>query len=214
MPSRLGAIVLLVVWIAQLVSVAPMTGAGVGFFESTAWMQVEDWRVLIVYQAQRLALGQRCRRGRGRRRCIRRIRQRRRRLRQGVIVWRRLKPVLEELVAAEMGCQAGGVSGFRLPVQVVVVTPDYSQTVCPECSGPTKCKRSYYIHPQDIHLEQPTVLQVYREVRECRDERCKARIAPELDFVTRENASPHGLSRKPSPRSPRTVCRWSACGNA
>jgi transposase-like protein len=97
-----------------------------------------------------------------------------------------LKPVLEELVEEELGAQTSNVSGFRLPVQVVLVTPDYSQTVCPDCGGPTKCKRSYHIHPQDINLEQPTVLQVYREVRECCDRKCKARIAPELDFVEKE----------------------------
>jgi hypothetical protein len=110
----------------------------------------------------------------------------RRRLRQDEVVWRRLKPVLEELVTAETEAQSGSVSGFSLPVQVVVVTPDYSQTVCPDCGGPTKCKRSYYIHPQDINLEQPTVLQVYRQVRECCDPACKGRIAPELDFVEKE----------------------------
>jgi transposase-like protein len=152
----------------------------------TVWVQVENWRVLIFHQAQQLALGQRCRRGQGRRRRVRRIRRRRRWLRQGIIVWHRLKPVLEELVTTEIESQVGSVSGFRLPVQVVVVTPDYSQTPCPDCGGPTKCKRSYYIHPQDINLEQPTVLQVYREVRQCCDEGCKARIAPELDFVEKE----------------------------
>jgi len=183
MPSRLGTIVLLVVWVAQVVCVSPMVGAEGGLFGSTAWVQVEDWRVVVVYQAQQLALRQRCGRGRGRRRCIRRIRRRRRRLRQGFIVWRRLKPVLEELVREELGAQAGSIAGLCLPVQVVVVTPDYSQTVCPDCGGPTKCKHSYYIHPQEIDLEQPTVLQVYREVRECCDPMCKGRLAPELDFV-------------------------------
>jgi transposase len=98
-------------------------------------------------------------------------------------VWRRLKPVLEELVKEETEAQIGGISSFRLPVQVKVVTPDYSQTRCPDCDGPTECKRSYYIHPQDIHLEQPTMLQVYREVRECCAESCGKRIAPALDFI-------------------------------
>jgi transposase-like protein len=190
MPDRLGTIVLLVVWIAQVACAAPMTGAGTGFFESTAWVQVEGWRVLVVHQAQRLALGQRCGRGRrtayASRRRLRRVRRHRRRLRQGVMVWERLKPVLEELVKEETEVLTGSVSDFRLPVQVVLVTPDYSQTVCPDCGGPTRRKRSYYIHPQDINLEQPTVLQVYREVRECRDRKCKARIAPELDFVEKE----------------------------
>ena len=172
MPSRLGIIVLLVVWIAQVVCVAPMAEADPGFCGLTAWVQVEDWRVLIAYQAPRLALGQRCGRGRGRRRRVRRIRWRRRRLRQGVIVWHRLKPVLEELVKDELGDQTDSVSGFRLPVQVVVVTPDYSQTLCTNCGGPTKCKRSYYSHPQEINLEQSTILQVYREVRECRNATC------------------------------------------
>jgi len=101
--------------------------------------------------------------------------------------------VLEELVREETTCltskavereaKSDGLSGFHLSVQIVVVTPDYSQTRCPNCGGPTKCKRSYYIHPQDIDLERPTILQVYREVRECCDPTCKGRIAPELDFV-------------------------------
>jgi transposase-like protein len=190
MPGRLGIIVLLVVWIAQVAYAAPMTGGEAGSFESTAWVQMEDWEVLVAYQARQLTLGQRGRRGRrpacADRRRLRRVRRHRQRLRQGVMVWRRLKSVLEELVKAEVGSLAGDVSGFRLPVQVVLVTPDYTHTPCPDCGGPTKCKRSYYIHPQDINLEQPTVLQVYREVRECRDRKCKARITPELDFIEKE----------------------------
>jgi hypothetical protein len=104
-----------------------------------------------------------------------------------------LKPVLEELVREEAVRQTGGtvsrkvkggrLSGFHLPVQVVVIKPDYSQTRCPECGGPTKCKRSCYSHPQDIDLERPTVLPVYRKVRECCAENCKWSKAPELDFV-------------------------------
>ncbi|MBN1427313.1 MAG: transposase, partial [Anaerolineae bacterium] len=47
----------------------------------------------------------------------------------------------------------------------------------------TRCHHSYYIHPQDIDLARPTVLQVYREVRECCNTDCWARITPELDFV-------------------------------
>ena len=173
-----------------MASVAPLEEAGAGEPRCTALVQVEDGRALVVYQVQRLALGQRCGRRRGGRRLIRRIKRRRR---LPVAVWHRLKPVLEELVREEtvrqtggaVGREAksGGLSGFHLPVQVVVVTPDYSQTPCSDCGGPTKCKRSYYIHPQDIDLEQPTILQVYREVRECCDPTCKGRIAPELDFV-------------------------------
>jgi transposase-like protein len=102
---------------------------------------------------------------------------------QEVIVWRRLKPVLEDLIREKPGDQTESISRFHLPVQVVVVTPDYSQTLCAECGGPTKCKRSYYSHPQDINLEHPTVLQIYREVRECCDKSCQARITPKLDFV-------------------------------
>lgn len=186
MSSRLGTIISLVVWITQVACVAPMAEVDPGCCGVTVWVQVENWRMLIFQQTQQLALGQRCRRGRGRRRRVRRVKRRRRRLRQGIIVWHRLKPVLEELVTTEIESQVGNVSGFRLPVQVVVVTPDYSQTRCPDCGGATKCNRSYYIHPQDINLEQPTVLQVYREVRQCCDEDCKARIAPELDFVEKE----------------------------
>lgn len=183
MSSRLGTIVLLVVWIVQVIGVAPVAEADLGFCGFMAWVQVENWRGLIAHQVQPLALGQRYRERRGRRQRVRRIRRRRYRQEQEVIAWHRLKPVLEELIKEESGDQTDSVSGFRLPVQVVVVTPDYSQTLCADCGGPTKCRRSYYSHPQDINLEQPTVLQVYREVRECRDKSCKARVTPKLDFV-------------------------------
>jgi hypothetical protein len=201
MLGRLGTIILLVVWIGQMGSVAPMAGAGGGGARPalsevegcTAWVQVEDWRAWVVYQIEQLALRQRCGRRRGRRRRIRRIRRRRRWRRRSIVVWHRLKPVLEALVREETvreasvlvgtNTQAGRISDFRLPMQVVVVTPDYSQTKCPDCGGATKCKHSYYSHPQDIDLERPTVLQVYREVRECRNENCKWRKAPELEFV-------------------------------
>jgi transposase-like protein len=151
------------------------------------WVQTEDWRAFVVYQAQRSVLEQYWGQKRRRRRPIRRSRHRRRK--RLVVVWRRLKSVLEELVREEAVYQAGGavggdeLCGFHVPVQVVVLTPDYSQTVCPDCGGPTKCKRSYYIHPQDIALEQPTILQVYRQVRECCDPSCEGRIAPELAFI-------------------------------
>jgi hypothetical protein len=186
MSSRLGTIVLLVVWIAQVACVAPVAEAALVSCGLMAWVQVENWQVLIAHQGQQLALRQQCGQRRGRYRRVRRIRRRRRRLQRDVIVWRRLKPVLEELIKEEPGDQADSVSDFRLPVQVVVVTPNYGHTPCPDCGGPTKRKRSYYSHPQDINLEQPTVLQVYREVRECCDRRCQGRIAPELDFVEKE----------------------------
>jgi len=211
MLGRLGTIILLVVWIGQIARVASSAegvaddlrsalptrharGASPSEAEGCmAWVQVEDGRAWVVYQAHRLVLGQ-CRgRRRGRRRPIRRFRRRRRRGRRRVAAWRRLEPVLEEWVREERVCQTGGAaekeaksggwSAFHLPVQIVVVTPDYSQTKCPDCGGPTKCQRSYYIHPQDIDLERPTVLQVYRKVRECCDPTCEGRIAPELDFV-------------------------------
>ena len=185
MPSRLGTIVLLVAWIAQVICVAPMAEAAPGCCGFTAWVQVENWQVLIAHQGQQLALRQRCGQGRGKRQRVWRVR-RRRRLRQELIVWRELRPVLEELVKEELETQAGSGSGFRLPVQVVVVTPDYSQTVCQDCGGPTKCQHSYHSHPQDINLEQPTILQVYREVRECCDATCGACFTPELDFVAKK----------------------------
>jgi hypothetical protein len=63
-----------------------------------------------------------------------------------VSVWRRLKPMLEELVREEAVRQTSRAvskevkddvqSGFHLPVQVVV-KPDYGQTPCPDCGGPT-----------------------------------------------------------------------------
>ena len=213
MLGRLETIVLLVVWIGQMSGAAPSGEAvasdprptlrltpllgissAAGAFPAegcTAWVQMEDWRALIIYQAQQPVLEQYWGQKRRRRRPIRRTRRRRRwRL---VVVSRRLKPVLEDLVRKEVVYQTRGeacretksdeLSSFHLPVQVMVVRPDYSQTKCPDCGGPTKCKRSYYIHPQDIDLEQPAVLQVYREVRECCDPTCKGRIAPELDFV-------------------------------
>jgi transposase-like protein len=186
MSSRLGTIILLVVWIVQVICVAPVAEAALVSCGFTVWVQVESWEVLIAYQTQQLALGQRCGRGRGGRRRVRRIRRRRRRLQQEMIVWRRLKPALEELVKGEQRDQTDGVSSLRLPVQIVVVTPDYSQTLCPDCGGPTKCKRTYHCHPQDINLEQPTVLQVYREVRECCDATCGTRFTPELDFVAKK----------------------------
>jgi transposase-like protein len=185
MPSRLGTIVLLVTWIVQVICVPPVAGATPDSCGFTALIQVENWEVLIAYQVRQLALGQRCGQGQGRRRCVRRIRRRRPRLQQEVIVWHRLKPVLEEVVKGELD-RTDSVSSFRLPVQIVVVTPDYDQTLCPDCGGPTKCKRSYHSHPQDINLEQPTILQVHREVRQCCDATCETCFTPELDFVAKE----------------------------
>jgi transposase-like protein len=165
----------------------------VGMFGVTVWVQVEDWRARVADQVQRLALGQRSGRRRGKQRRIQRIRRRRRRWRQVIVVWRRLKPVSEELVKEEIvgetseleetKAQAGRITDFCLPMQIVVVTPDYGQTKCPDCGEATTYKHSYYSHPQDIDLERPTVLQVYREVRECCNENCKWSGAPELDFV-------------------------------
>ncbi|MBN1428414.1 MAG: hypothetical protein JXB07_08515, partial [Anaerolineae bacterium] len=74
-----------------------------------------------------------------------------------------MKPALKELVeAAVEETEPGNLSNFRLSMQIVVVIPDYSRTLCPICGGPTRCHHSYYIHPQDIDLARPTVLQVYR----------------------------------------------------
>lgn len=161
----------------------------------TAWLG-EEWRaILAAMRDQARQLAWECCHGPGRRkprkrRCIRWVRRRRRRRRwlAEAVAWRRLKPVVEEIVqevisSEETEAEPGGIPGFRLAVQIVVVTPDYSQTLCPTCGGPTKNKRSYYIHPQDINLDQPTILQVYREVRQCLDPACKERLAPELDFV-------------------------------
>ena len=187
--SRLGTTILLVAWIGQVVCIAPV--AEVDGSRSTAWVQGEDWQGLVTYQAQKLALGQRRGRRRRRRRCIRRIR--RRRLLLGVATWHRLQPLLEELVreeatgqadtSVEAEVQSSELSGFRLPVQIVVITPDYSQTKCPDCGGTTEYQHSYYSHPQDIDLERPTILQVYREVRICGNPTCEWSGAPELDFV-------------------------------
>ena len=192
MIGRLGTIILLVVYIGQVGCVTPMERSEVGVFVVMVWVQVEDVRAQVADQVQRLALGQRSGRRRGKQRRIRRIRRRWRRQRQ-VIVWRRLKTVSEELVKEEIvretseleetKAQGEGITDFRLPLQIVVVTPDYSQTKCPNCGETTKCKRSYYSHPQDIDLERPTVLQVYREVRQCCNENCEWSGAPELDFV-------------------------------
>jgi len=157
-----------------------------------AWLSGEWGAILaaIHAQARQPALGSRHGQGRRKQRCIRRVRRRRRRHGRlpAAVAWRQLKPVLEEIVqeassAVETEAEPGGLSSFRLPVQIVVVTPDYSQTLCTVCGGPTKCKRSYYSHPQDINLDRPTILQVYREVRECLDPACKERFAPALDFV-------------------------------
>jgi len=185
MLNRLGTIILVVVLIGQVGSITPTVGVGGSEFRSTAWMQREDWRAWVAYQVRRLALEQRSGGRRRRRRCIRRV-KRRRRL---AVVWYRLKPAMEEVVKEEIVKETSvlvktkAISDFGLPMQVVVVTPDYSQTVCPDCGSATKCKHSYYSHPQDIDLERPTVLQVYREVRECCNENCEWSEAPELDFV-------------------------------
>lgn len=159
----------------------------------TVWLSGE-WQVLLAAiraQARQPALERG--HGQGRRKKRRRIQRGRRRRRRhrrlpSVVAWRQLKPVLEEMAreassSVETEAESDGVTSFRLAVQVVVVTPDYTQTLCTTCGGPTKYKRSYHNHPQDINLEQPTILQVYREVRECRDPACKKRFAPELDFV-------------------------------
>ncbi len=184
--SRLGTIILLIVWIGQVGSVAPTIGVEGNESRYTARMQMEDWRAWVACQVRRLVLKQ----GGGRRRRRRRGKRRRRRR---AVVWYRLKPAIEELVEEKMERETSvlvetkargeGINDFRLPMQVVVVTPDYSQTVCPDCGSASKCKRSYYNHPQDIDLERPTILQVYREVRECCNENCEWRGAPELDFV-------------------------------
>jgi len=193
MLNRLGTIILLVVWIGQVGSVVPTVGVGGSEFRNTARMQMEDWRAWVAYQVRRLALKQR---GSGRRRRRRRIRRVKRRRRRRVVVWYRLKAAIEELVEEEIvretsvlvetKAQGESISDFRLPMQVVVVTPDYSQAVCPDCGSATKYKHSYYSHPQDIDLERPTVLQVYREVRECCNENCEWSGAPELDFVEKK----------------------------
>jgi len=172
-------------WLAR-----PLTG------QPTAWLD-EAWRVILVairVQARQLAVE--CRRDRGgrqgggKRRGKKKGRRGRRRSRRPgvVVVWRPLASELREVVQearrpTDTAVEPQAGSDFRLAVQMVVVTPDYSQTLCRACGGPTKCKRAYYIHPQDINLEQPTLLQVYREVRECLDPECKARFAPELNFV-------------------------------
>lgn len=165
---------------------APLTGS------PTAWLG-KEWRVVLAairVQARQPALE--CRHGQGRRkrRHIRWVRRRRRHHRwlPAAVAWRQLKPVLQEVVReasslVETEAEPDGVTSLRLPVQVVVVTPDYGQTLCTACGGPTKRKRFYYAHPQDINLERPTILQVYREVRECLDPACGERFAPELDFV-------------------------------
>ena len=156
----------------------------------TAWPSGE-WRAILAViraQAHQPALGSRHGQGRRKRRRIRRARRRcqRHRWLRSAVAWRELKPVLEEVVReasplVETEAKPGGVTSLRLAVQIVVVTPDYDQTLCTTCGGPTKYHHSYYNHPQDINLEQPTILQVYREVRECLD--CGKWLAPELDFV-------------------------------
>ena len=188
-----SAMVYGVVQIGQLVALgyspwlpAPLMGL------PTAWLSGE-WRTILAtigIQARQPALERGHGQGRRKRRRIRRARRRRYRHRwlPSAVAWRQLKPVLEEVVREaspllETEAEPGGVTSLRLPVQIVVVTPDYSQTLCTTCGGPTKYHRSYYSHPQDINLKQSTILQVYREVRKCLDPACKECFAPELDFV-------------------------------
>jgi transposase len=160
------------------------SGAPVG----EPYSRVEEWwAVLAEAEKQSCLLA-------GRRPCKRgdkqRVKRRGWRARKWLVrlAWRQLKPMLREVVkelvtVEQLGTEPKGSAAFCQPMQIVVVTPDYSQTRCEICGGATKCKHSYYSHPQDINLEQPTVLQVYREVRECLDSTCKGRIVPELDFV-------------------------------
>jgi transposase len=158
----------------------------------TAWPSGE-WRAILAVirvQAHQPAPGSRHGQGRRKRRRIRRVRRRRQRHRRlpSAVAWRQLKPVLEEMAreassSVETEAEPAGVTSLRLAVQIVVVTPDYDQTLCTTCGGPTQYHHSYYNHPQDINLEQPTILQLYREVRECLDPACGKFFAPELDFV-------------------------------
>jgi len=154
------------------------------------WLSGEWWPILATIRIQARQPALECGHGQGRRkrRRIQRARRRcwRHRRLPSAVAWWQLKPVLEEVVRearplVETEAEPGGVTSLRLAVQIVVVTPDYDQTLCTTCGGPTKYYGSYYNHPQDINLELPTILQVYREVRECLD--CGKRFAPELDFV-------------------------------
>jgi transposase-like protein len=186
------------------VGLSMMLGGSVRFAGSlagwlTVWQDEEWWTVLVAIREQARQLVQESRRGRGRWKGGggkgggkgQDKRSRRRRRHAVAVVWGQLKPVLQEMVTpkdssvVEATVEGEGKADLCLPVQVVVVTPDYSQTSCQVCGGPTKCKRSYYNHPQDINLERPTILQVYREVRECLDPDCKERFAPELGFVAK-----------------------------
>ena len=158
----------------------------------TGWLS-EAWQVLLATiraQARRPALERGHGQGRRKRRRTRRVRRRRRRHRRlpSVVAWSQLKPVMEEMAreassSVETEAEPEGITSFRLAVQIIVVTPNYDQALCTTCGGPTKYEHSYYNHPQDINLEQPTILQVYRELRECLD--CGEQFAPELDFVAK-----------------------------
>jgi len=108
----------------------------------------------------------------------------------------RLKPVLKaevnELppgklkVAEGQGKEAQDFEAvlgqFRQGIEIVVVKPEYNGCQCVRCGGQqTKCLKSYYNHPWEASLERPTVLEVYREVRQCLA--CGERFVPGLDFV-------------------------------
>lgn len=184
MSSRLGAIIELMMGIVPVICVVPTRREGLGLLRGAGWDQIEDWQGWIIYCARQLALGY-GNRGRRRSRLSRKILRRRqggrRRKDRGG-----LQSALREWLQAEEESGTGNLSNFRIPVQVVIVIPVYSQTVCPACGSTTRCKRGYYIHPQDINLEKPTVLQVYREVRECCNKGCGERFTPELDFVDKD----------------------------
>lgn len=114
-------------------------------------------------------------------------------------VLRRLKPVLKagvtELRQAEMEAaekvegQGGAAEEFEAVlgqlsqgIEIVVVKPDYNSCRCVRCGGEeTRCLKSYYNHPWEASLECPTVLEVYREVRQCL--KCGQRFVPAIDFV-------------------------------
>jgi hypothetical protein len=133
--------------------------------------------------------------------------------RQGAIVWRRLKPVLEELGTAEMGSQVGRASGFRRRCGSWSSRPTAARRrVQTAVDQPSASARTTFIRRTSIWSSPPCC----RSTANCANvatRGAKHASRPSWILSRREGASRSGPSRKRLPRSPRTVCRWSECRN-
>ena len=204
---RVGLALILMVGLG--LGLAPVGVAGSGSGEQHLAQDMET-----MSQARALHPGQQRRCGVHRRRSPASKRRHPPRRRGWQRVLRHLKPVLTEALdeaaqssqtrelesgsaveaaSSQPRVEASGLTQFEQRIEIVVVTPDYTDCRCPQCAGPTKKLRSYYNHPWEADLDHATVLEVYREIRRCR--RCRKKFAPELDFVALDGRYTHRVKR-------------------